>query len=159
MEFRSKGLGKRTVALRLADGTTVKSGENLYISGTMTEPMTWDYIIVLTGDDIAEFVGLLGERSFAEYLWRSPDRWKIYRSLLTQGLHLVALLVRGAIDARRGVPLPEEPTIQVPPPRDRSKRSAVSRRRLGARRDARLARESAAADQEPTSTSMVAAPA
>lgn len=144
MEFRSKGLGRRTVAMRLSGATTVKSGDKLYLSGTMDEPMTWDYIVVLDNDDLVDFVGLLGERTFAEYLWRSPDRWKLYATLVRRGGAFVVALLAGIVRRRRGAPAPVEPTIEVPPPRDRTKRATVSRRRLGARRDA--ARSDAATD-------------
>lgn len=136
MEFRSKGLGKRTVSMRLSESKTVKSGDRIYLSGTMQEPLAWDYIVVLDGDDLVDFVGILGERRLAEYLWKSPDRWKIYRALLVRGLRFVVLVLREALRDRRGAPLPDEPTVVVPPPRDPTKSGAVNRRRLGARRDA-----------------------
>lgn len=124
MEFWSKGLGKRTVALRLSDGDAVKSGDTLYVKGQTEDPIVWDYIMPLKGADFVEFVGLLRDEKVAEYLYRSPHRWRLYRTLLFGGLRFLALLVKYMVIGRRG-PAPEEPTIQVPPPSDRK------RRRLG----------------------------
>ena len=149
MEFRSKGLGKRMVALRLSKAKTVKSGDKLYISGTMDEPIKWDYMIVLDGGDIADFVGLLGERHLADYIWHSPDRWRLYRTLLTGGSRFALLVARARIHLHIDDTQPVEPTIQVPPPRDRKRRNVVTRRRLGARRDAAKAAGDQGATQGP----------
>lgn len=134
MDFRSKGLGKRTVAVRLATSKVLKSGDKLYVSGTMEEPITWDYIMVLEGDDLVDFVGLLGDPTVAAYLFRSPDRWKLYRALLTRGARFLGLLLVAVIRARFSKVQPDEPVIEVPPPTVRKRKHAGTRRRLASRR-------------------------
>lgn len=135
MDFWSKGLGKRTVRLYLRDGKVAKSGDKLYVSGRMAEPMSWDYIMPLEGDDFAEFMQLLREPEVASFLYNSPKRGTIYRKMVVDGLRLVALLVVALVRnlMGRGEEI-EEPTIQVPPPRERKPRKAGDRTRLGTRR-------------------------
>ena len=135
MDFWSKGLGKRTVRLYLRDGKVAKSGERLYVSGRMDEPMSWDYIMPLEASDFAEFMGLLREPEVASFLYHSPKRNAVYRTLVVDGLRLVlrlvAAMVRHSIGRDEGV---EEPEIQVPPPRERKARTATDRSRAGSRR-------------------------
>lgn len=148
MEFWSKGLGKRTVALRLSNGEAVKSGDILYVKGQTETPIVWDYIMPLKGADFVEFVDLLRDERVAEYLYRSPHRWRLYRTLLFGGLRFLALLVKHMVVGRRG-PSPEEPTIEVPPPSDRKRRrlggrgTSEQRSRLGQGRTSRASAESA----------------
>ncbi|MCZ7530159.1 MAG: hypothetical protein M5U31_07305 [Acidimicrobiia bacterium] len=127
MKFWSKGLGERTVSLRLSDGEAIKSGDRLYVKGQTEEPVSWDYIMPLRGADFVEFVTLLREPTVVRYLYQSPNRWRLYLTLLVGGVRFLGLLLRQSVTGRR-VPAPEEPTIEVPPPRVRK------RRRLDARR-------------------------
>jgi hypothetical protein len=135
MDFWSKGLGKRTVRLYLRDGKVVKSGERLYVSGRMDEPMSWDYIMPLEASDFAEFMDLLREPEVASLLYHSPNRASVYRTMVVGGLRLVvgllAAIVRHTLGRDKGV---EEPDVQVPPPRERKPRSAAGRKRLESRR-------------------------
>ena len=135
MDFWSKGLGKRTVRLYLRDGKVVKSGERLYVSGRMDEPMSWDYIMPLEASDFAEFMELLREPEVASLLYHSPNRASVYRTMVVGGLRLVigllAAIVRHTLGRDKGV---EEPVVQVPPPRERKPRSAAGRKRLESRR-------------------------
>ncbi len=148
MDFWSKGLGKRTVSLRLSDGEAIKSGDRLYVRGTTEEPVVWDYIMPLQGDDLVEVVGLLGDRRVVEYLYRSPDRWRLYGSLVLGGARFLVLLLKYMIIGKRK-PAPEEPTIQVPPPSDRRRRrlggarTGAARSRLGQSRVTKAASEPA----------------
>lgn len=140
MDFWSKGLGKRTVGVDLAESDVTKSGDVLYLRGTMEEPITWDYIMRLRSDDVAEFMALLRDPRVADFVWDSPQRWQLFRRLLGGGLVLVWLVlvafarsffVRGAV---------EEPEVQLPPPIERKRpatRERRTRRRLTST-DARL---------------------
>ena len=124
MEFWSKGLGNRTVSLRLSAGEAVKSGDRLYVRGRTEEPVVWDYIMPLRGADFAEFFALLRDPRVAEYLFRSPHRWRLYRTLLVGGMRFVWLLGGFVVVGRRR-PVPEEPTIVVPPPSKRRSRGGI----------------------------------
>lgn len=149
MDFWSKGLGKRTVRLYLRDGKVAKSGDCLYVSGRMDEPMSWDYIMPLEASDFAEFMELLREPQVASMLYHSPRRAHVYRTMVVGGLKLVlglvVALVRHARGADQGI---VEPTIQVPPPRERKPRAASGRKRLESRR--RLNRPRRATAEEPS---------
>lgn len=140
MQFWSKGLGNRTVSLRLSEGEAVKSGDRLYVRGTTEEPVVWDYIMPLRVSDLDEFFALLGEPHIVEHLYHSPNRWRLYRTLLVGGVRFLWRLGRFEVVGHRS-PAPPEPTIEVPPP---SKRRSATRRsseeglaRLAARREAR----------------------
>ncbi len=130
MQFWSKGLGKRTVSLRLSDGEAIKSGDRLCVKGRTEEPVAWDYIMPLRGADFVEFVTLLREPTVVRYLYRSPNRWRLYLVLLVGGVRFLGLLLRQSVTGSRN-PAPEEPTIEVPPPSVRKRR----------RRDTSRARE------------------
>ncbi len=121
MDFWSKGLGNRTVSLRLGNGDAVKSGDKLYVKGQTEEPIVWDYIMPVRSTDLVEFVDLLRDEHLVEYLYRSPHRWRLYWTLLVGGLRFVGLLAKYMVVDRHR-PAPEEPTIQVPPPSDRRRR-------------------------------------
>lgn len=140
MEFWSKGLGNRTVSLRLSAGEAVKSGDRLYVQGRTEEPVVWDYIMPLRGADFTEFFTLLRDPRVAKYLYQSPHRWRLYRTLLVGGTRFLWLLVCFLVVGRRR-PVPEEPTIVVPPPSKRRSRegrsTADSLARLSARRTRR----------------------
>jgi hypothetical protein len=148
MRFWSKGLGEKTVDLFFSKGEPAKSGETLYLIGQMEAPVSWDYIMPLSEDDIIDFFALLKEPAIAEYLHRSPDRWRIYGTLVVGGLHLGLLallaLLRGIFV--RGAQ--EEPIIQVPPPIQRRGKRPV-RRRLGAAKPSPDAADAAEEPEEP----------
>lgn len=127
MQFWSKGLGKRTVSVDLARSEAVKSGDVLYLRGTMEEPVTWDYIMRLRSGDIVEFMGLLGDPRVAEYIWASPRRWRLYGRLVVGAVVLVWLLAVAMVRALLVRTPVEEPTIEVPPPVVRKRRGALSR--------------------------------
>jgi len=133
MQFWSKGLGKRTLELKLRNAKVIKSGNLLYLKGDLEEPVSWDYIMPIDSADLGEFLGLLGQPEVAEFLYRSPQRGRLYLSLAKGGLRFVGLLVARIIKDVRA-PGPEEPTIAVPPPRDRRTRTKAKvktrRRRL-----------------------------
>jgi hypothetical protein len=125
MQFWSKGLGNRTVSLRLSRGEAIKSGDRLYVRGRTEEPVVWDYIMPLRGADFTEFLALLREPRIVEYLYRSPHRWRLYATLLAGGVRFLWLLGLFMLVGRRR-PAPDEPTIEVPPPTKRRQRDGRS---------------------------------
>ena len=96
MDFWSKGLGERTIALSLAQAESLKSEGTLCLRGRMKEPVSWEYIMRLAEDDLVDFFALLKEPALADYLYRSPKRWQLYAGLIRGGLQL-ALLVLVAV--------------------------------------------------------------
>ncbi|MCE7883330.1 MAG: hypothetical protein DYH08_05595 [Actinobacteria bacterium ATB1] len=133
MDFWSKGLGKRTVSVDLAKSEAVKSDDVLYLKGTMEEPITWDYIMRLRADDMVEFMGLLRDPRVADYIYDSPNRWRLYARLLLGGVRLLWLVVVAVVRGRFGRGGVDGPHIELPPPIERRRpvaRQRKSRRRL-----------------------------
>lgn len=131
MEFWSKGLGKKRINLYLGKTTAVKSGEKLYLCGQLEAPVSWEFIMPLTAEDIVDFFHVLRDPSLAAYLSRSPHRWRLYGTMLVGGLQLVLLAVTTLFRSRFERGGEEEPAIQVPPVPERRQRSV--RRRLGSK--------------------------
>lgn len=136
MQFWSKGLGRRTISLRLRNGDSVKSGDLLYVRGSTEEPVVWDYAMMLASSDLIEFVTLLRHPAIAKFLYRSPRRWHIYLALVIGAFRFLGLLIAQSVRQLFPSSQPPEPTIVIPPPSDRSTRGAGTprsgpRRRLG----------------------------
>ena len=133
MEFWSKGLGEQTIALSLTESEPLKSEGMLYLKGRMEEPVSWEYIMSLSEDDMLDFFALLKEPAVADHLFESPNRWRLYREMVAGGLRLAFLVLvaglRGLVGREVQV---EEVVIQVPPVQER-KRKRPGRRRLGSK--------------------------
>jgi hypothetical protein len=133
MEFWSKGLGEQTIALSLTESEPLKSEGMLYLKGRMEEPVSWEYIMRLSEDDMLDFFALLKEPAVADHLFESPNRWRLYREMVIGGLRLALLVL--AVGLRRLLgreAQEEEVAIQVPPVAERRRRRP-GRRRLGAK--------------------------
>jgi hypothetical protein len=133
MDFWSKGLGERTIALSLARSESLKSEGTLCLRGRMEEPVSWEYIMRLTGDDLADFFALLKEPALADYLYRSPNRWRLYAGLIRGGLQLALLVLMAALRRAFARDTEEEEVVIQVPPRPERKRGRPVRRRLGSR--------------------------
>lgn len=133
MQFWSKGLGKKTINLYLSKGETVRSGDSLYVKGTMEAPVDWDYIMPLKGHDIVDFFDLLRDPTIPRYIHSSPHRWKLYGAMIFQGLYLAAAVVfAGAKQAFGGNKVEEHIAIEVPPPsfmKQKKRKKAAARAR------------------------------
>jgi len=126
MEFWSKGLGKKTINLSLAKGESLPSEGTVCLRGTMEEPVSWEYVMKLDGDDIVDFFLLLEGPTMADYLYDSPHRWQLYKQMVVGGVQL-GLRVIGALLRRalgREVEL-QDVAIEVPPPSVRKKKQAA----------------------------------
>jgi hypothetical protein len=132
MEFWSKGLGKRTIALYLSKSESIKSGETLYLKGQMEAPVSWEYIMPMNEDDIVDFFALLKDPAVADYLYSSPNRWRLYRGLVAGGISLGWVILTSLLKGLFSKTTPEEEAIQVPPATVR-RRDRPLRRRLGSR--------------------------
>jgi len=134
MEFWSKGLGKRLIALTLSKGESLKSDGTLTLRGNMEAPVSWEYGMKLSDDDLVDFFRLLKDPSVADFLYESESRWKLYGGMLAGGLVLgvrvVTELLRNVLGRAR---VDEDISIQIPPPSERKlkKRKKVKRRLSG----------------------------
>ena len=133
MDFWSKGLGEQTIALSLTDSEPLKSEGMLYLKGRMEEPVSWEYIMSLSEDDMVDFFTLLKEPAVADHLFESPNRWRIYRDMVVGGLKLAFLVLAAGLRRLLGRDSQEEEVlIQVPPVPER-RRKRPGRRRLGSK--------------------------
>jgi hypothetical protein len=135
MEFWSKGLGKKTIDMGLTDGESSVSEDALCLKGVMEAPVEWEYIMLLTEDDLVDFFALLQEPSLATYIHSSPNRWKLYLGFVLGGVQLAGLVVAALLGRAFGsVKQEERLAIQLPPPsmiKGRKKRKKkLYRRRL-----------------------------
>jgi hypothetical protein len=134
MEFWSKGLGKKTIALTLTKGETLRSEGTLCLRGNMEEPVSWEYVMKLADDDLVDFFGLLKEPAIADFLHASPHRWQLYRDMLGGGIQLGVLVVTEILSKLLGrAQEDEDVVIQVPPPTERKRKKGPVRRRLGSK--------------------------
>jgi hypothetical protein len=87
----------------------------------------------LTEDDMVDFFALLKEPSLADYLYESPNRWRLYRDMVFGGLQLGLLVLAAVVRRLLGRETQEEEVvIQVPPVAERKRKRPV-RRRLGSK--------------------------
>ncbi|MAE94669.1 MAG: hypothetical protein CL910_08420 [Deltaproteobacteria bacterium] len=136
MEFWSKGLGKKTIALGLTKGESLVSHEGLCLKGTMDEPVSWEYVMLLDEPDIADFFAILQEPNLARYIHDSPRRWHLYFGMVKGGVQIAGRVVAAMWKRRSGnAPQEERVTIQLPPPsmlKKKKRKKVLYRRRLGA---------------------------
>lgn len=52
MRFWSKGLGERELIIDLSKGNLTTEDGNVFMRGTVSEPVTWNYEIVLFKEDV-----------------------------------------------------------------------------------------------------------
>jgi len=133
MEFWSKGLGKRTIVMGLTSGESLVSEKALCLKGVMDAPVSWEYVMLLTEADLADFFGLLREPGLARYIHSSPNRWRLYSGFVKGALQIAWLVTTAALRRRFGRAVPEERVvIQLPPPYvvKKAKRKRAYRRRL-----------------------------
>jgi hypothetical protein len=133
MEFWSKGLGKRTIAMGLTRGESLVSEEALCLKGVMDEPVSWEYVMLLTEADLGDFFDLLREPDLAKYVHASPNRWRLYAGFVMGGVQIATRALTALLRQRFGSAVPEEKVvIQLPPPsvlKDRKKRKKRAYRR------------------------------
>jgi hypothetical protein len=150
MDFWSKGLGEQTIALSLTESEPLKSEGMLYLKGRMEEPVSWEYIMSLSEDDMVDFFTLLKEPAVADHLFESPNRWRIYGEMVLGGLRLAFLVLAAGLRRLFGREAQEEEVaIQVPPVPER-RRKRPGRRRLGSK--ASSAAPAQADSEDPTET-------
>jgi hypothetical protein len=152
MEFWSKGLGEQTIALSLTESEPLKSEGMLYLRGRMEEPVSWEYIMRLSEDDMLDFFALLKEPAVADHLFESPNRWRLYREMVVGGLRLAFLVLATSLRRLLGREAQEEEVvIQVPPVAERRRRRP-GRRRLGAKASSAPPAQPEAESEDPAET-------
>jgi hypothetical protein len=117
MEFWSKGLGKKTIAMGLSSGESMMSEDSLCLKGIMDEPVSWEYVMLLDEDDLNDFFAILQEPSLARYIHRSPNRWRLYAGLAKGGVQIASRVIASLLKSAFGnAPQAEKVVIELPPP-------------------------------------------
>ena len=131
MEFWSKGLGKRLIALTLTEGEPLHSEGTLCLRGNMEEPVSWEYVMKLTEEDLVDFFLLLKDPAVADFMFDSDNRWKLYGGMIAGGFQLgvriVTELLRNVLGRAQ---VDEDVAIQIPPPSERKLTKRKVKRRL-----------------------------
>ena len=52
MKLRSRGLGRRELVMDFREYDIARDGDDVVVSGTIREPVNWDFAIRITGADI-----------------------------------------------------------------------------------------------------------
>ncbi|MBW2275137.1 MAG: hypothetical protein JRG96_17860 [Deltaproteobacteria bacterium] len=134
MEFWSKGLGKKTIAMGLTEGESSVSEDALCLKGVMEAPVSWEYVMLLDEADLIDFFALLQEPRLAAYVHSSPNRWKLYAGFVVGGVQIAWLAIQALLRRSFGGAAQEERlVIQLPPPsvaRDKKKKKVLYKRRL-----------------------------
>jgi hypothetical protein len=131
MEFWSKGLGKRLIVLTLTEGEPLNSEGTLCLRGNMEAPVSWEYVMKLTEEDLVDFFMLLKDPVVADFLFDSDNRWQLYGAMIAGGFQLgvkvVTELLRNALGRAQ---VDEDVAIQIPPPSERKLKKRKVKRRL-----------------------------
>ncbi|MBW2287632.1 MAG: hypothetical protein JRG80_01225 [Deltaproteobacteria bacterium] len=131
MEFWSKGLGKRLIALTLTEGEALNSEGTLTLRGHMAEPVSWEYVMKLSDEDLVDFFLLLKDPVVADFIFESENRWKLYGGMLAGGLQLGVKIVTELLrNVLRRAQVDEDMAIQIPPPSERKLKKRKVKRRL-----------------------------
>ena len=137
MEFWSKGLGKKTIAMSLTKGESSLSEDALCLKGVMEEPITWEYVMLLDEADLKDFFALLQEPQPARFIYDSPNRWYIYAGFVKGGAQIAGRAIltmlrhsfgSAAVEAREKIQLPPPSMIKARKKRGKERNPPYKRR-------------------------------
>ncbi len=60
MNVWSKGLGQRSLNLKLGDGEVRTESNQLFVEGMIEEPVWWEYRITLGVEDVTDIANIIG---------------------------------------------------------------------------------------------------
>ncbi len=134
MNFWSKGLGEKTMDLRLGKGEAHPGADRLYVKGHVEEPVSWEYIMALRGEDLEDILALLRDPVMADYIFAAPDRWRLIGRLAAGGIHVGWLVAGTVVRLLLGKSVTGELVeLELPPPSEKKRKRSV-RKRLGSKR-------------------------
>ena len=134
MNFWSKGLGEKTIDLQLGKGEAHPGADHLYVKGQVEAPVSWEYIMALRGEDFVDFFALLRDPAMADFVYSSPDRWRLLGGMITGGIKVGYRVAIAALRLAFGKSVTGELVeLELPPPSVRKRKRTV-RGRLGSRR-------------------------
>ena len=70
MRLRSRGLGRKELVMDFREYEVVREGEEVFIVGTIRDPVNWDFTIRFCEDDIAGITSLVFRKSMLGLLLR-----------------------------------------------------------------------------------------
>ncbi len=134
MNFWSKGLGEKTIDLHLGKGEAHPGADQLYVKGQTEAPVSWEYIVALRGEDFVDFFALLRDPAMADFIYDSPDRWRLLGGMIAGGIRAGGRIAFAALRNASGTGATTELVELELPPRSVAKKKRGQGRRLGSRR-------------------------
>ncbi len=110
MDLWSKGLGSRTLNLRLekADTEILEDG-SVKIKGAMGPPVHWRFSLRMKEEDLVDFFMLVNKTpDCAEFLANSEERWSVYSAMIKGSFRFVLATLKGLLFGFK----PESETMQ-----------------------------------------------
>lgn len=100
MELWSKGLGRRVLSMALGERTaTARSADTVVVDGVMHAPTYWEYNVMIDGEDVVDFLGVLEHPDAVRFVTRDPAFGRIVRIAAANAGRFLVNTVR-AIPAR-----------------------------------------------------------
>ena len=97
MEIWSKGLGAKTLNLRLGEANVEDCGDRMVIRGKMGPPVYWDFSITMTEEDVDDILHVAAQRGTISFLLGANKRWYLYVTVIKQVLKIVLKFVAGFV--------------------------------------------------------------
>lgn len=111
MELWSKGLGRRVLSMSLGERTGVaRTPAEVSVDGIMHAPTYWEYSVLLDGDDIVDFLGVLEEPDALRFVARDKS---FGRLLTTAGVNAARFLGNTALVAMGRAPADDEVIVEA----------------------------------------------
>ncbi len=76
MKLRSRGLGRKELVMDFREYEIKRDGDDVVVSGTIREPVNWDFTIRINGDDIPGMLRL----GLHRHTLAMAARWAFHRS-------------------------------------------------------------------------------
>jgi hypothetical protein len=97
MDVWSRGLGNRTLNLRLEETTTeILEDGSLKIKGIMGPPVYWNFAITMKKEDIVDFFKLVNRTpDCVDFLVHSKNRWSIYYTMIKGTSKFLLTTIKG----------------------------------------------------------------
>ena len=109
MNLWSKGLGRMVLGIRLSERSHMKAEpDQTVLSGTMGDPVYWDYEVGLGERDVVDFLDLLKQPAAVRFVVTSRQRGVLLRSALAAAVVFAAAL------AKRFVAGPRASRLELP---------------------------------------------
>ncbi|HKZ51518.1 MAG TPA: hypothetical protein VJ256_07155 [Dehalococcoidia bacterium] len=93
MKLWSKGLGRRTLVIRLGEAQIVREKGELLLRGVIKEPVWWDYAITMTEEDVMDFFKVAVNRTAVGYLVNNKKAGRLFIRITIDLLKMLFLWI------------------------------------------------------------------